>query len=125
MKKLFILSLLGLFFGLSQVQAQTYPGDKYESKNFYGNGITEYLLVKYSNNKKQVFYYNSARPKPIKLIVISDKDFFSKKGSCGANNTKVRFPNDHKVYEIKSAPGEMYCVHPNGKRQDYKPVNNY
>ncbi|OJJ17547.1 hypothetical protein BKI52_27170 [marine bacterium AO1-C] len=125
MKKLFLYTLLGLFFGFSQVQAQADVGSKYESKNFYDNGINEYLLIKYVNNKKQVFYSNSARPTPIKLIVISDKDFFPKTGGCGVNTTKVRFPNGHKVYELKSAPEQMACVHPNGKRQEYILIRDY
>ena len=122
MKRLFLLSMMGIFFALSQGQAQN--TSKFICKNFYGNGVNEYLVLGGTNNKYVYYYYTSTRPQRIKLITVSHKNVNTGYATEGMTITKVRFPNDTKVYELQFTVGEILCTHPNGRKQKYYYIPN-
>lgn len=115
MKKLLMLSCIGVFFTFGYLQAQS--SSKFTSKNFYGNGINEHLVMAGNGKKITYYYYTSTRSQRIKLIVVSSKEINHGYGTEGTLITKVRFPNDTKVYKLIFTVGQIECVHPNGKKQ--------
>lgn len=117
MKTLFKIALLGIFFALGLSQAKAQYVNTFVSKNFYKNGIDEYLIQKGTNNQTTYLYYTSTRAQRIKLITVSSKDINPGYATEGMTITKVRFPNDTKVYELRFSPGQIMCIHPNGKKQ--------
>ena len=87
---------------------------KYQSHNFYGNNVTEYLEVDASGN---VFYSTSTRPNPVKMIVkkIADDEF------------ELTFPSgagDNQRYRMRKASGNLVVFIPNtdAKEQVYTAI---
>ncbi|EAY30517.1 hypothetical protein [Microscilla marina] len=122
-KQLFFLLLVGMFF--STISAQAQWRNKYKCHNFYGNGITEYIISKSDKNNSKVaeyWYYTSRNAKRIKLVVLSTKEVIS--GMEGTTIVKVRFPNGKTIYTLEFVPGGLYCLAPNGKKQAYTYIPN-
>lgn len=121
MKKLILLSLIGIFFSVSQASAQWH--NKYQSANFYNNGVTEYLI---QASKKatgiEYYYYTSKNTKRIKLTTLSTASRTS--GMEGITVVKVKFPNSKKIYTLEFIPGGCTCILPSGKKQIYDYVSD-
>ena len=122
MKKLFLLTLVGIFFSVSQASAQWH--NKYKSDNFHGNGVTEYLIQSSKKAAKGIeyFYYTSSKAKRIKLTVLSTASRTS--GMEGVTIVKVKFPGDKTVYTLEFIPGGCTCIFPNGKKQNYDYISD-
>lgn len=90
------------------------------SKNFYGNGVTEYLDAVFPNRKgtyPEFYYYSSTNSKKIQLKVHSKKDFPS--GMEGGTTYKVSFPNQKGIYSLTIVLMSLTCENPDGKSQDF------
>ncbi len=85
------------------------------SKNFYGNGITEYLLI----NGQGYFYWNSKRAQKIKLNIFDTKEN-AVDGTGVIITGKMQFPNDSKVYTFVQDESGLTLTHPDGKTQEYE-----
>jgi len=122
-KKLFSLLFIGaLCFAANSAQAQW--TNKYKSYNFYGNGVTEYIIAQSAggNAAAQYWYYTSSNAQRIKLVVISTKTVTS--GMEGSTIVKVKFPSGKVVYTLEFIAGGMYCLAPGGKKQAYDYMPN-
>lgn len=122
-KKLFPLLFIGaLCFATNSAQAQW--TNKYKSYNFYGNGVTEYIIAQSAggNAAAQYWYYTSSNARRIKLVVISTKTVTS--GMEGATLVDVKFPGGKVVYTLEFVAGGMYCLAPGKKRQAYDYIPN-
>ena len=92
------------------------------SKNFYGNGVTEYLegiFPAKEGSNVEFYYYSSTNPKKIQLQVHSKKDF--KSGMEGGTTYKVSFPNQKGTYSLTFLLASLTCENPNGKTQEFTP----
>lgn len=85
---------------------------KYSTKN--KNGVTEYLYFDHNPEINNIFYASSINTKKIPLEIIETKY---------PNNygTKVKFPNDSKVYILKTAKNkiDIICTNPDGSVQTF------
>jgi hypothetical protein len=90
---------------------------KYQSYNYYGNNVTEYLETKADGS---VFYSTSTRPNQIRMIVTAgDKD--------GYFECFIEFPKgtgDGQRYGINKSGGNLMVVIPytDAKPQVYTPI---
>ncbi len=80
--------------------------EKLECKN--PNELIEYLKI--NKEQKRIFYSSGNNPEDIPLQIINPQIPFLNHFGEG---TKVKFPNDTKIYELKGYSGENYieCIH--------------
>ena len=110
MKKIILLSLASVLLNTQQPKAQM--GIMYQSYNYYGNGITEYLFLGFMTGLDQVKYSTSAKPMKetnLKIVRYNAKD----------NEATVRFPNSNVLYRLKIVDNILWCIYPDGKKQLY------
>ncbi len=98
--------------------------NKWYSKNFYGNGETEYLdqisYTKEGNDKvyfTDFYYYSSKNPQKIQLQIHSEQNF--KEGMEGRTEYTVSSTNQKSTYLIITRPGYLGCQNPDGKIQEF------
>ena len=109
MKTISILSLttLVLLSTLGQVHSQVL---RLATKNT--NGTEEYLYLHRKANYYE--YASSTRPQRIKLINIKQKMIRG-----GQKVHYVKFPGQNGVYQLITNGATLFCVNPNGSRQEF------
>lgn len=96
---LIILSILGW--------AYTARAQVYYSKDFEKKGVTEYLGF---GQMGPVSYWNTALPKPVRLVWVSE--------------SKFKFANSSIVYRTENGPtaNTLWCIPSKGRKQLYKVI---
>lgn len=94
-------TLIVIFITLGTIVSQAQIDATYKSANFYGNGVTEYLVYNNQSGGRSsiadnFFYYNSEAPEQIKLITISVEEEVI--GSELQLQYTVSFPYDTQEY---------------------------
>jgi hypothetical protein len=87
----------------------TYLPLVYQSKNFEQQGVTEYLQL--DKNGQYLYFTNQTLGNKVSLQTVSPQNTYP---------TKVKFPNDSKVYRFDFMPacfGDLICTHPDGRKQ--------
>jgi hypothetical protein len=93
---------------------EEFENKPYVSKNFYGNGVEEYLLIEGG----KYFYWSSKNGKRIQLEISELKEQVV--GEIALIITgKMRFPGDNKVYKFVQYESGLSITHPDGKVQSY------
>jgi len=114
-----ILFIFTLLFTAQFVNAQNTT--TYKCKNFYGNGVTEYIqytpIGPGATKQDKFAYYTSKNSTKINLEVISAE---KKESTMGFHLVyTVNFPNDSKKYVLTAMMGGLKCLNPDGTVQDY------
>lgn len=126
MKKI---SLVLLIVFMTVLVGQAQSTKLFKSKNYYGNGITEYLeLVAMeeppkSNMSDKFYYYTSNNPSKIELKVVNVEATFVGEMVSLADTYAiytVTFPNDSKEYKLSVQIGSgLRCINPDDSVQEY------
>lgn len=112
-----LISFIFIFYEAKSQSTKVYDFfyEKFECKN--PNGITEYLKI--GKTEKKIIYSSSKNPQDIPLQIINPKvEFLSYFGE----GTKVKFPNDANIYELKAYPSDenyIICINPDKTVQKF------
>ncbi len=93
---------------------EEYENKPYVSKDFYGNGVEEYLLLE----NGQYFYWSSKNGQRIQLEISELKEQVVDETAL-ITTGKMRFPGDSKVYKFVQDESGLSITHPDGRVQSY------
>lgn len=116
-KVLFLMSSNLLLCTLNAQSTKVYDFfyEKYWCEN--KDGTIEYLKIDWDN--KKIFYSSNLNTKDVPLTILNPETNFL---DCLGQGTKVRFPNDHKVYQLNgtcSCANMIICTNPDNTKQEF------
>lgn len=116
--KLLSLLIYCLIFGTLKSQSTKvydFFYEKYRCEN--KNGTIEYLKIDWDNQK--IYYSSNLNTKDVPLTILNPETNFL---DCFGVGTKVKFPNDNKVYRLNgscSCANMIFCTNPDNTKQEF------